>query len=276
MTISARQIALAILTIALATAPNAASAELPPEGTEEGNWKFDVAPYFFLPAATGSAAVRGVTVPVDTSVGDIFTENDLALTLAVRAEAWYKRRWGMAFDGQWSMLKQRDNLLTTPGPLPISTLFDMTVHSGIFEVSGLYDIGGGLMGGGAGGPQWEAQVLFGTRITATYVSLRFDSAVPTDRSLKQSWAYPIAGARGAVHFGPGNRFVAKLRADIGGGAGSDFSWNVVGGFGYDIRIKKSMSTILLLGRALSQDYSDGDFAWDVIQYGPVLAWNFRF
>jgi hypothetical protein len=37
-----------------------------------------------------------------------------------------------------------------------------------------------------------------------------------------------------------------------------------------------MSTVMLLGRALSQDYSDGDFTWDVIQYGPVLAWNFRF
>jgi hypothetical protein len=275
MTTSARQIAVAIFTIALATSPNAASAEAPPQDTKERNWEFDVAPYFFLPAATGSARIRGVTVPVDTSVPDIFTENDYAFTLAVRAEAWYKRRWGMAFDGQWSTLKQRDNLLVTPGPLPIMNLFDMTMHSGIFEVSGLYDIGGGLMGGDSG-PQWEAQVLFGTRITTTKVSLNFLSAPPTDRSLNQTWGYPIGGARGAVHFGPGNRFVAKLRADIGGGAGSDFSWNAVGGFGYDFKIGKSMSTVMLLGRALSQDYSDGDFTWDVIQYGPVLAWNFRF
>jgi hypothetical protein len=276
MTISARQLALAILMIALATAANAALAEAPPEDPQEGNWTFDVAPYFFLPAMTGSVTVKGLTLPVDTSVPDIFTENDLALTLAVRAEAWYKHRWGMAFDGLWAMLEQRNRLLSTPGPLPLSTLYSVTMHTGIFEVAGLYDLFGGRQGGGAGKPEWDVQLMFGTRITMMHT--RFDFSAPSlpGRSVTQYWGYPMGGARGAVHFGPGNRIVAILRGDIGGGAGSDFSWNAVGGFGYDFQIGKAMSTVLLLGRALSQDYSDDDFTWDVIQYGPMLAWNFRF
>lgn len=278
MTISKRQLLLASFCIVLAIGPNGASGDAPPEGPAasqpEDNWEFDVVPYVFLPAMTGSTTIKGLAVPVDTTIGDIFTETDLILSLSLNFEAWYKRRWGALFNGMWSTLKQRDNVLTTPGPVPIQSLFDVTMNMGLFEVAGLYHLGGGRIG--AGGPEWDAQALLGTRIATMHVSLEFDAPLLGNRSGSQTWAYPIVGARGSVQFGPQNRWVANLRADVGGLGGSDLSWNVVGGFGYDFQVGNTRSTILLLGRALSQDYRDSDFAWDVIEYGPVLGWNFRF
>ena len=62
--------------------------------------------------------------------------------------------------------------------------------------------------------------------------------------------------------------------------GSDFTRNMIGLLGYDFHIGSMPSTVILGGRALSQDYEDGSgsskFRWDVIQYGPVLALELKF
>ncbi len=70
-----------------------------------------------------------------------------------------------------------------------------------------------------------------------------------------------------------------MRGDFGGfGAGSDFTWNALGAFGYDFHIRSIASTVLLGGRALYQDFEDngGAFRWDVTQYGPFLALALHF
>lgn len=86
---------------------------------------------------------------------------------------------------------------------------------------------------------------------------------------------PIVGSR--FGFDLTERWLVAGAADIGGVvAGSDFSWNAQGYLGYRTRVF-GQPTILALGyRALSIDYDDDDFEWDVVQHGPIIGASFRF
>ena len=74
--------------------------------------------------------------------------------------------------------------------------------------------------------------------------------------------------------------MAMMQYFGGFGAGSDFTWNLLGGLGYEWRFDTWQLEALLGGRALYQDFNDGSgllrFEWDVTQYGPVVALGFRF
>jgi hypothetical protein len=62
----------------------------------------------------------------------------------------------------------------------------------------------------------------------------------------------------------------------GFGAGSEFTWNLVGLLGYDFHIGSAASRAFLGGRALYQDVDSGSFEWDVTQYGPLPGLGFYF
>ena len=61
---------------------------------------------------------------------------------------------------------------------------------------------------------------------------------------------------------------------IGGfGVSSDFTWDVMGGLGYEV----SDSISLVAGyRGLGVDYKHDGFVFDVVQDGPILGAVFRF
>lgn len=260
--------------------PSPAGAEAPPDR----NWTFGVTPYIWLPAMTGKTGVNGRTVDVDTSIGDLFTETDSVFAISAEMEAWYKKRWGVAFNGQWTVLKQDDNLFGPsggppfgPGIFPIE--FDLKMNMGLFELLALYDPGEWQLGSGASSPSLFVQPLVGARVTVMRVKLDAKGGSGLDQTA--SWADPILGARLGIRFGPERRWSWIFRGDFGGfGAGSDFTWNLVGFLGYDFAVGNAMSTVALGARALYQDFENGSgskrFRWDVTQYGPVFAWSFRF
>lgn len=105
-------------------------------------WEFRAAPYIWLPAMTGEVTVKGTTTDVDTSVADLFTESDFVFALTAQFEAWHRSRWGAFFNGQWAVLKKKDNLNGTP------LEFDLKMNSGIFEAGGLYSFGERPFGAG--------------------------------------------------------------------------------------------------------------------------------
>lgn len=257
----------------------AARAEPPPEP----NWTFQVVPYVWLPAVTGSATVNGRTVDLDTSISDIFTESDFVFGALVQMEGWHKRRFGFAVNGMWSVIKKDDNLLGPedgppfgPGVFPIR--FDLKANAGLFEVLGLYDPGSWSPGSDASGPRFFVQPLVGVRVTVARVE--FDAS-GGDLSTTEAWADPILGARLGVRFGPEHRWSARFRGDFGGfGAGSDFTWNLAGFLGYDFRLFGTPSTVFVGARALYQDYTTGSgtkrFTWDATGYGPIVGMGFSF
>jgi hypothetical protein len=250
-----------------------ARAEPPPD---EGSWDFQITPYFWIPATTGSLTIAGVEVPIDTSVADLFTETDFVFGLWAVGEAWYQRRWGILFNGQWTVLEKDDIVITAPVPPLFPTAqFDLTMNLGIFELAGAYDFGERSFGSASGGPTWQVQPLVGARATVLRSSLEFLNG--RKNSVTKAWADPILGARGRIRFGNDNRWSWVMRGDLGGfGAGSDFTWNAVGMLGYDFHIRSVASTVVLGARALYQDFEDGAFRWDVTQYGPLLGLAFHF
>jgi hypothetical protein len=71
-----------------------------------------------------------------------------------------------------------------------------------------------------------------------------------------------------------DRFYATGWGMIGGfGAGSDLTWDVMAAVGYEITDR-----VAAIGgyRALSVDYSDDGFLFDVVQHGPILGVRIAF
>lgn len=240
------------------------AAEPPPEES----WTFVIAPYLWLPAMSGDARVRGVPVRIDADISDIF-EADFALGIKARTEAWYKERWGLLFDGNWTTLKQKDNL---NGSL---LEFDFRMNMGYFEFVGLYDFGARPFSSAQGSPTWSLQPLVGARLSVMKLEVDFDRFGSPDAT--KVWADPILGLRGILRFGNENRWQWRMRCDVGGwGAGSDVTWNASGLLAYDFQVRSVAMTFGIGARALYQDFHDGDFAWDVTQYGPMLTLGFSF
>jgi hypothetical protein len=72
----------------------------------------------------------------------------------------------------------------------------------------------------------------------------------------------------------------RLEGDIGGfGAGSEFSWQVVGTYGFDTTCLGTPLHAVVGYRALAVDFSEngrfGKNGLDVVQHGPVMGVTFN-
>jgi hypothetical protein len=247
--------------------PESVRADEAPDAEEK--WDFVVAPYIWLPAMTGDATVKGFDLSIDTDIEDIFAKTDFAFSISGVFETWYRRRWGMQLNAYWAILQQNRNLGGTPAE------FDVTANMGLFELVGLYDIGERRFGSGSSGPTWSIQPLAGARVTVLRNKLDVQP-FPLSRQDTTAWVDPFLGARTILRFGSENRWSWRFRGDFGGfGAGSSFTWNLMGAFGYDFHIRRAAASAYLGARALYQDFEEGSgrdkFRWDVTQYGPFVA-----
>jgi hypothetical protein len=99
------------------------------------------------------------------------------------------------------------------------------------------------------------------------------------RSGSVDWLDPVIGARIRYAVAPGHELF--LRGDIGGfGVGSDFSWQAIGGYGFDFGIYNGITFSGVIGyRALSVDYAEGEgrrrYEFDMLQHGPILGVSMR-
>jgi hypothetical protein len=103
-------------------------------------------------------------------------------------------------------------------------------------------------------------------------------AVAVARASDLEWVDPVVGGRMRHQFASGSEF--NLEGDVGGfGAGSEFSWQAVATYGFDVNVFNTTMRSVLGYRALSVDYSQtgahGRSGLDWIQHGPVLGVAFR-
>jgi hypothetical protein len=87
----------------------------------------------------------------------------------------------------------------------------------------------------------------------------------------------VIGARVRYAVAPGHELF--LRGDIGG-FGSDFSWQAIGGYGFDFGAWNGITFSGVIGyRALSVDYAQGEgrrrYEFDMIQHGSILGLSMR-
>jgi hypothetical protein len=92
------------------------------------------------------------------------------------------------------------------------------------------------------------------------------------------WVDPVVGTRLRHQFASGSEF--NLEGDVGGfGAGSEFSWQAVATYGFDVNAFGTTMRSVVGYRALSVDYSQigahGRSGLDWVQHGPILGASFR-
>ncbi len=252
-------------------------------------WRYRFVPYGWLTAIDGKQTVRGRSVKVDASFIDIVEKSDTLFALMGNLEI---RNGPMAFYGDliWSKVGVSDNHVRTRGALPgvtgaVGRALDLDIQMAILEVGAAYEV--------ARSGNLAFDLLAGARYWYQDVDLSFDRFQTLDvggleiigaRSIARSgsvdWLDPVIGARLRYTMAPGHELF--LRGDIGGfGLGSEFSWQAVGGYGFDFGIYQGITFSGVIGyRALSVDYAQGwgrtRYEFDMLQHGPIVGLSMRF
>jgi hypothetical protein len=133
---------------------------------------------------------------------------------------------------------------------------------------------------------WNQDVDLSLRLIGTLTVDLPELGLPLQRSRRVAiarsgdleWVDPVVGARIRHQIAPGKEL--RLVGDVGGfGAGSEFSWQAVATYGFDVNCFGTPLHTVIGYRALAVDFSeDGRFgknALDVVQHGPVMGVTFN-
>jgi len=291
-----RRAVLAALGVMLGTAGNAWAADL---GSTQApvvevlpmppSWSFRFVPYGWLTALNGTQAVRGRPVKVDASFVDVVGKSDTLGGLMGDFEA---RNGPIALLGNvvWSKIGLERGNVRSRAPAPgvsgtLGTSLGLDIEMAIIEVGAAYEVArfGALAFDVLGGARyWYQQADLSLDVSAAIDvgDLQIAGARAFARSGSVDWLDPLIGARVRYTVAPGHELV--LRGDIGGfGAGSDFSWQAIGAYGFELGTYQGIAFSGVIGyRALYVDYVQGEgrqrYEFDMLQHGPVLGISARF
>ena len=291
---SVRVIGAALAALTLLTAGAASSADLghmaPVPAANQ--WSFNFTTYGWLPWLSGDTTIKGRSLEVDIAPNQVIDALDWSVVpmWMSYAEA-RKGRLTLFNDVVYAQLAGSGDFAKT-GRLGIATLagnVKADYEQVTIEAGAAYEIWGGGLAGSAGFAGLD--VLAGARYwhQETEISAFVDTGIgglPSSggrvfaRSGSVDWVDPFVGARMHYRIAAGQEFV--LRGDIGGfGAGSDFSWQALATYNWQLCTNDGYVIDGYLGyRALSVDYSQGagntKYEYDVLQQGPVTGLSIRF
>jgi hypothetical protein len=256
----------AMLMAAAPSAVLAADAEQPIPLEPAGEWRFSVAPYLWGAGLNGDVGLFGrQPVNIDMSFGDVL--DDLRFGGMLVAEM-HNGTWGLFGDIIYVKTEADTSAVRTVLGSPVS--LDVNVETSSFT--------GTLMGEYRlyGSDAVSVDLMAGARIWSVDndidASLAADGSPVADFSGSDgsTWADPMIGVK--ARFDTGTPWFFNAWGMIGAGS-SDFSWDVLGGVGYQWNDR--FSTVGGY-RALGVDYSDDGFVYDVVQHGPYLGAIFNF
>lgn len=229
-----------------------------PQPASSDKWEFQVSPYFWLASLHGTGGVGNRTAQVDMSFGDIFGALKFALMGTFEAR---KGKFVLLTDLEYVSIEDDK---ATPGPLfsnvnaRFSTLiFDPEVGYRVFanpEKGQFVDVLGGI------------------RVWHVNTDLDFGAGIlpATQVQGSRNWVDGIAGLRGRAALSP--KVFVTGKVDLGGG-GSDFTWQLFAGGGYNVNPKVA----LIFGyRVLDVKYNKNNFIYDMNQRGPIMGLGFKF
>ena len=254
-----KQIALLLVLAAAASStltagPVESSAPAPPP---ENPWSFTLTPYGWMTSINGTMSAGDRSADVDIAFKDVLKHLDM--TMMVAAELRYKR-W--SFTGDLIYARLHDDIAP-----PAGILFSST-HEVLKETLVTLELSYRVVDSK---PAF-LDVFAGARIYNFYsqIVLRPSLVNPNpgvNASGTETWADPIFGLRGRYYVS--RAVFLNFYGDIGGfGAGSDLSWQVLGGIG----IQASHWCDVELGyRALGFDYQPGRTNQDITTHGPIIG-----
>jgi hypothetical protein len=252
--------ALGLLTLAPATVSAA------DDSVAGSGWTGSFSTYSWLPWLSGDIQVKAIDIAVDVGPDDILSSLDWS-TLPVWMSygelrngrltlfndiIWTALEAGQGFEGQ-----------VIGGAVQVDYT-QLTVELG--AAYAIWSNGASTVDVLAGGRYWrqEADVFLAA------------GGAAIDRSGTVDWVDPFVGVRLQQSVAPGQTLL--VRGDVGGfGAGSDFSWQASATFNMELCVTGGHQIDGYLGyRALSVDYSEGAYAYDALQHGPVMGLTMKF
>jgi len=253
------------------------------------SWSFRFVPYGWLTSLNGTQTVRGRSVKVDAGFVDIVEKSDTLGGLMGDFEA---RNGPFALLGNvvWSKIGvERGNARSralAPGVTgTLGTSLGLDIEMVIAEVGAAYEVArfGPLAFDVLGGARYwyqQADLSFDFTAAVDLGDLQIAGAQAFARSGSVDWLDPVLGARLRYTVVPGHELL--LRGDIGGfGVGSDFSWQAIGAYGFELGTYQGIVFSGVIGyRALYVDYAQGGgrrrYEFDMLQHGPVFGVSARF
>ena len=220
---------------------------------EEDDWRFSVTPYAWLPGVHGRVGAGGTETEVDNSFGEVIENVDLALMGVFEAR---HRRWVGYFDFMYASLTADQESETE------------TTRAGMDQVIVQPEVGYTLVER----PWGSVDGLVGARFWnfSLDISVIEGSEETEAGSGDANWVDGTVGAR--IRYSSTGHWHLLFKGDAGAG-GSNFTWQVVGGAGYDIG---SCCVARLAYRHLDVDYESEDILADVNFTGPALGLEIKF
>jgi hypothetical protein len=253
--VSPNEIVEPLTTATVSAKPSTTSA---PQIVDPDKWQFQFSPYFWLAGLHGTGGIGNRTAQVDESFSDVFDALNFAFMGTFEAR---KGKFISLTDLEYVSVSDEK---ATPGPL-FSTV-DAGFKTFIFD----QEVGYRLLENSGKGASLD--VLGGARVWRVKTDLEFGAGIlPATRiEGSRSWVDAVGGLRGKMVLSEKLFLTGKF--DLGGG-GSQFTWQVFGGGGYNINPKIA----LIFGyRVLDVDYDKDNFVFDMNQRGPIVGIGFRF
>jgi hypothetical protein len=249
----------AVTTLSIVFASEARAADVAPP-PETSDWVFTGAAYLWASGLEGSTGVLGFpAVDVDLSFGDILENLDGALMGVAEL-----RNGSFSIGVDLSYASLSANVDT---PLGIAAN-DVDVSAKTFM--GTAVLGYSVIDMGT----FNLDLIAGGRLWSVSNDFDFNGGLlgGTHAGDEATWLDPLVGAK--FHAGiTENTYVSGWGMIGGFGVASDMMWDVMGGIGYNVT-----DSFSVFGgyRAVSVDYSDDGFVYDVVQQGPIFAGVFHF
>ena len=294
----ARILGFAVMALALAGVPaSAADFDManPTVATSEavppGGWSFRVTPYAWLTGINGTVTANGRSVSTAMSFVDLVRDSDKLIPFMGYLEA-SKGRFSIFGDFFYSDLGfsgEKSKQVNPVAGLKISAKADAGLETKltIAQVAAAYDIihhGNTAVGLYAGARYWHMDADLSLKITGkvdlSNLGLQRKGKWAIARSGSTDWVDPIVGFK--VKQALTARDELQLAADIGGfGVGSQFSWQVFGGYSHVWDLGRATQLAATLGyRILSVDYETGSGTdtrgLDLTLHGPLAGLSLRF
>lgn len=229
-----------------------------PQAVGDDGWQFQVTPYFWLAGLHGTGGIGNRTAQVDASFGDVFDSLKFALMGVFEAR---KGKFVLVTDMEYISV---ENDRATPGPL----FSDVTAKFKVFIFNP--EVGYRFYEN----PDKAAfvDVLGGVRVWHVSTDLNFGAGFLPAQQIdgSRTWVDGVVGLRAKTAVS--QKVFITGQFDLGGG-GSEFTWHLFAGGGYNINSKVA----LIFGyRVLDVDYNKNNFLYDMNQRGPIVGIGFKF